>query len=472
MTGNLTLLDYQNTGAAFLAKRRHAALFDEMGVGKTAQVIHGANLAKVRHALVVCPHIGMVNWQREIAMWGWHPASAILSNQHTDDPAPWHIINYELLQENTYALTALRERRYDLFAPDECQALKNYGARRTVNVYGKNGIARNADRVWLISGTPAPNHLGELYPLILALFPDVLKADAPTGRPDFRLTYDMFLRQYCRTSVNVRGDVKVLGTKPSMGAVLKTRLSPFMLRRTLRDVLPELPSLRFSSVYLDPRDAMVKLANNGEAQDIWTALQAAAANTGIADPDDALIKALEQMEIEALSTQRRLYGQAKVPLVAELIASELDAGLDKIVVFYHHQEVGKALCVRLARFGAYRIDGSILKRHRQAIIDQFQEDPDMRVILLSLETSATVITLTAAAHVLFAECSWTPSINVQAARRCSRLGQHRPVLARFALLTGSLDEIIVSVQARKARGLAEMFATSDVMETDNAFERA
>jgi SNF2 family DNA or RNA helicase len=466
------LLPYQNIGAAFLAERRHAALFDEMGVGKTAQAIHGANLAGVRRALVVSPHIGLINWQREIATWGRNKVSAILTNRFTDGPQPWHVINYDLLQENTQVLTALRDRPYDLLILDECQALKNHNAARTTNIYGRRGVARMAERVWLVSGSPCPNHVGELYPALLALFPQVIKTEHPTARRDGLLSYEGFIHKYCRTQVDARGEEKIIGSRSVEVIKLKDMLRPYMLRRTLAEVLPDLPPLRFSTVSLDPRHSLLLLENSIEQIEILQTLRAAVANADPEEQDDAFIQALNDMETEALSTQRRRFGEAKVPLVAEAVHYELNAGLDKVVIFYHHQSVGLGLCRALEKYGASRIDGSIDPRWRQPVIDAFQNDSSRRVLLVSLDCGSTVITLTAAAHVIFAECSWTPLTNVQAARRCARLGQRRPVLARFMSLAGSLDEIIIAVQARKARALSYLFATSDTGEETHAFRPA
>jgi SWI/SNF-related matrix-associated actin-dependent regulator 1 of chromatin subfamily A len=58
--------------------------------------------------------------------------------------------------------------------------------------------------------------------------------------------------------------------------------------------------------------------------------------------------------------------------------------------------------------------------------------------------------------VVFAEASWVPADNLQAAKRVHRIGQTRPVLVRFISLAGSLDEAITDVLRRKARLLAQI----------------
>ena len=457
----LDLFPYQKDGAAFLAARRYAALFDEPGTGKTAQLIRGADKAQSKRTLVMCPHIGMPNWAREVTQWARRPSSAILTNYQPTSNAAWDIINYDLVQQSCAALDALRHQHYDLIILDESHALKNHTAARTQNIYGKNGIARNADRCWVATGSPAPNNVAELYSTILALFPQVLRTENASGRTDRLMSYEAFVHQYCRTEFDARGELKIIGSKALEVAKLKDMLRPFMLRRTLKEVLPDLPPLRFSTVTVDPRDVELYIENSHDQQMLWAALQSAIAELTDMQEDDAFIAALELIDGAALATMRRLFGEAKVNYIADMIGHELNSGLEKIVIFYHHKSVGMKLCEKLQRFNASRIDGSIHKRWRQPRIDQFQNDPKERVLLISLDCGATVITLTAASHVFFAECSWTPNTNVQAARRCARLGQRHSVLARFCSLAGSLDERIIAVQARKARSLAHLFDTSE-----------
>jgi hypothetical protein len=73
-----------------------------------------------------------------------------------------------------------------------------------------------------------------------------------------------------------------------------------------------------------------------------------------------------------------------------------------------------------------------------------------------ITAAATAITVTAASHVVFAEASWVPADDLQAAKRVRRIGQTRPVLVRFVSLAGSLDEATTDVLRRKARLLAQV----------------
>ena len=183
----------------------------------------------------------------------------------------------------------------------------------------------------------------------------------------------------------------------------------------------------------------------------------------MAQKGDEIKKLLEQDDADLaeaavhVAKLRRLTGLAKVASVVELLQDELAGGLNKIVVFAHHREVIQKLADGLSSFGVVVLQGSTPPTQRQAAIDGFQNDNSIRVFVGQLTAAGTAITLTAASNVLFAESSWTPSDNAQAAMRVHRIGQRSGVLVRFATLSGSLDEAITETVRRKTAVLAQIF---------------
>ncbi len=90
---------------------------------------------------------------------------------------------------------------------------------------------------------------------------------------------------------------------------------------------------------------------------------------------------------------RRLTGLAKVRPVLTQLSDEMDAGLDKAVLFAHHREVIQGLEEGLHDFGAVSIHGGTPTRKRQHAIDGFQNDPKVRVFIGQLSAAGTAITL-------------------------------------------------------------------------------
>jgi SWI/SNF-related matrix-associated actin-dependent regulator of chromatin subfamily A-like protein 1 len=456
------LFPYQRDGVNFLAARRAALLLDGMGLGKTAQAIRAADRSGAQSLLIVCPAIARTNWARELARFGLLPrkvqviAAAARRLEHDYDVV---ITSYDLAAKAAIRRQLLA-RRFDVLIADEAHALKSPAARRTRAMYGprcdgQGGLVGCADRVWLLTGTPMPNHAGEIWPHLNALLPEAV---TPGGR---RRSYPEFLERYCVVQY-ARYGPRVVGNRKA--AELRNALRPYVLRRRVEDVLPDLPGIRWATVVVDPGDVLPEMEAAEDAPELGllrTVLDAAVARTelrarAITDRD-ALIERVLRTESVALARLRRLTGIAKARATVELVRDELAIGaLDKVVVFAHHREVLRALASGLDRYGAVVIDGDSPPGQRQSAIDRFQTHPETRVFVGQITAAASAITLTAACHVVFAEASWVPADNLQAAKRVHRIGQTRPVLVRFVSLAGSLDEAITEVLRRKTRLLAQI----------------
>jgi len=100
--------------------------------------------------------------------------------------------------------------------------------------------------------------------------------------------------------------------------------------------------------------------------------------------------------------------------------------------------------------------GGTTEKDRVKAIDDFQTDPNVRLIAAQLTAASTAVTLTAASDVLFLEQSWTPAVNAQAAKRAHRIGQTRPVHVRTLVIANSIDEAVAETLARKTEMLSEL----------------
>lgn len=159
-----------------------------------------------------------------------------------------------------------------------------------------------------------------------------------------------------------------------------------------------------------------------------------------------------------ISVERRLTGVAKLPGVIQAIEDRWDAGNRKLIVFAHHREVMDVIEKHFtASWKVARIDGATSKADRAKAVVDFQTDPNFIMFLGQISACGEALTLTAASEVIFAEASWTPSDNYQAACRAHRIGQNNAVTARFLTIPGSIDDVIARVLARKAREIAELF---------------
>ena len=430
------LFPYQETGAGWLAERSKALLADPMGLGKSAQAIAACDQIGAETILVVCPASVRETWRREFQKFSALPRSVIvLYKGQTPLAGCVNVASYEGATSNF--LTQLMEMQFDVGIFDEAHYLKSTSAKRTRTVYGSGGnkgLAHRCKRIWLLSGTPAPNNPLELYPHCKALFSEAFPRKS--GKP---LDKQSFQNRYCITRNTGFGE-QIIGGKNL--SELKARLEPYVLRRKKEEGL-KLP-IRYEMLPLSA--GKLKLPSDVEE---W-------AKSALESPDP--MKALNSVAPH-LITLRRILGLAKVQALSEWINDQLNCGMEKLVVFAHHREVLDGLEKNLPKDSLFsRIDGSTNAKLRDGQVQQFQTNKDCRVFLGNLQAAGTGLTLTAACDMVFAEYSWVPAENQQAAMRIHRIGQQNSVLIRYACVAGSLDERIADVVRRKSADIKQVFA--------------
>jgi SNF2 family DNA or RNA helicase len=325
----------------------------------------------------------------------------------------------------------------DVLVLDESHYAKNPTAARTMAVFGKGGLGWFARRIWALSGTPAPNNVAELYPM--------LKAFGAT-----KLDYESFKNRYC--VVDQLG--KVRGSRADAMPELRGMMKPYLLRRKKIDVLPELGAIDIQPWYVTPSaqfitDAGFAEAARKEEAELRRAIQKL-------PPEELLAFLAGHQEF---STVRRYNALLKVPAVFEQVMFEIEGGLlDKVVIYGHHQEPLDVLEREFnkAKVGAVVIHGGTPKTARDGLIQEWKHPNGPRVMLASIIAAGVVLDFTEAHQGIMLEMDWVPGNNKQAMERMHRHGQKYPVSIRTAI--GSpVDEIISDVVARKTKELTAVF---------------
>jgi SNF2 family DNA or RNA helicase len=427
----MSLVLPQIEGARFLASRRAAGLFDEPGFGKSAQAVVAADMVFARKILVVTTASARANWLREFGLWSAFDRRGValyttksVKLQPEDDVV---VVGWSNVIA-PYILSQLTMQRWDALILDESHKAKSLQTKATQTVYG--ALAPRAKQVWCLTGTPVPNAPNDLYPMLRTLFPEALE-----GR-----NYDGFLARYCVTKprfISGRRIEVVTGGKNE--AELGEKLKPFFLRRRTEG----LPGMRYATYPLRPETLHVDFRDAEKQADAEAILEAA--ETG------------DTRELEMhLGPLRRITGHMKAHAVASLIYEELQNGLDKVVLFHWHTDVGSTLRMKLSAFKPVGIDGSTHPTARQEAVDRFQNDPATRVFVGQIAAAGEAITLTAANQCFFVEPSLVPKDMAQAVRRIYRRGQTRLCLCRVAALQGSIDEALMSIVTRKVASIVKV----------------
>jgi TATA-binding protein-associated factor len=90
-----------------------------------------------------------------------------------------------------------------------------------------------------------------------------------------------------------------------------------------------------------------------------------------------------------------------------------------------------------------RMDGSTDPRKRHAVVQRFNNDPRIDVLLLTTSVGGLGLNLTGADTVIFVDHDWNPMKDLQAMDRAHRLGQKKVVNVYRLIMRGTLEEKIM-----------------------------
>ena len=402
-----------------------------MGLGKTNQSIALINALALRRVLILCPASIKRNWENKLKEWLTSPRVIHIIDKKTDfvtDLAEVVIVNYDIIS-HSYLHQQLTSIKWDLLLCDEVHRLKNMEAKRTVAVLSKNGLVRFADRFLGLSGTPILNRPIELYPILKVLAPAVLGPYSD---------YYKFGKRYCDGyqdgfSFNVSG--------ASNTSELNQKLRDhFMIRRMTHEVEVQLPKKRYEMVFIDSTPGV---------------------QAKLRTIDNATRKDFKHQELEAdgggLATLRREIAESKVEAYIETIKEYVES-TEKIVIFAYHHSVIKKLEDELRQYGLVKLTGSTSQKDREENIQRFKSDPKIKVFIGQIDAAGEGIDglQEACNNALFVEWSWVPGAIEQACKRLHRIGQTKPVLLRFLVWAGTIEEHMMKIALDKVRVIREI----------------
>lgn len=423
---------HQLKGATWLGERTAACLAFEPRVGKTGTAILALDDIFAAKVLVVTTASGRAVWEQAFADWSKAPATVATCYGKLTPAllaADRVIVSWSTLARDADALGAIA---WDVVVVDESHYAKNVSAKRTRALYGK--VTPSAKRVWCLTGTPIPNAPDDLFPMLKALAPERLEAQA--GMPAVT-TAQAFTERYCvtrRRQISPYKSVNVVVGGRNLGE-LNARLSGFWWRLTQQDVGITAPIYEILPLHVSDRERRrIEAEAPFDVQEVLAAIE-----TGD-------LRGVDEMH---LGTIRRLTGALKAKAVAEAVLDDLAGGVDKVVVMAWHKEVLDELERSLSSVCSVRVDGSTTPTRRVEAQRRFSSDPTCRVFLGQIIACGEAIDLSAAADLIFAESSFVPKDMKQASLRVTNHGQKRQPRVRVAALVGSVDEAIQRILTRK-----------------------
>lgn len=455
------LRPYQQEGFEWLVFMREqqfgACLADDMGLGKTIQLItyllHTIQtLQEEKPSFIICPTSVLGNWQKEIARFA--PDLKVHTHYGNRRLKGEDLTNYLASEKphiilSTYGTATqdaddLQAIEWSSVVLDEAQNIKNMQTMQSRAIRKLQGIHHIA-----LTGTPVENRLSELW----AIFDFIHKGYLGS----FGKFSDQFILPIERDE------------SESHKRVLRTKIRPFLLRRTKRDpeLMLNLPEKQETQEFCALTSEQAALYE-GFIQDTLTQLEQM---TGF-EKKGRILKMLNKLK--QLCNHPSLYlkepfedagkmlqRSVKLKRIVELTAEIVDNG-EQCLIFTQYIGMGNLLQHCFAEL--YQLDvpfltGSMPKQQRDRLVEGFQAGK-FPIFILSLKAGGTGLNLTAANHVLHADRWWNPAVENQATDRAYRIGQTRFVQVHKFITIGTIEEKIDKMIALKSALSEELIQSS------------
>ncbi|XP_044054660.1 chromodomain-helicase-DNA-binding protein 1-like isoform X3 [Siniperca chuatsi] len=422
-----------------------------MGLGKTCQTISllvymSGALGRKGPFLVLSPLSVMENWRKELECFA--PCLTVLCYkgdkerraelQRETDAQDFHVLltTYELCLKDA---SFLRRWKWKVLVVDEAHRLKNQNSllHKTLTQF------LVGFRV-LLTGTPIQNNLQELYSLLSFIQPSIFTADET----------DDFVNSY--------SDVQ---SQPALAAELQSVLEPFLLRRVKSEVAVDLPKKTELVVY----HGMSALQKKYYKAILMKDLEAFGNEQGNKNQLLNILMNLRKcvdhpylfdgVEPEPFEMGEHLVEASGKLCLLDSMLTYLHKGGHRILLFSQMTRMLDILqdYMEYRGYSYERLDGSVRGEERNLAVKNFS-NKEIFVFLLSTKAGGVGLNLTAADTVIFMDSDFNPQNDLQAAARCHRIGQNRPVKVIRLLARDTVEEIMYS------RAVSKLHLTNTVIE--------
>lgn len=439
-----TLRPYQMAGVKWLdylhKHKLGGCLADDMGLGKTIQAI--ALLSRIypeekSPTLIVMPRSLLFNWRRELETFC--PSLSFFIYYAADR-------DIEKAREHSLILTTYGTLRSDIkiFAEetfhavilDESQAIKNLTTQTA-----KAALALKCSFRLALSGTPIENNLGELYTLFRFLNPSMFGSGGE------------FERDYIQP-IQRTGD-------QAAAKELRQKIYPFILRRLKGEVLKELPPKVEQVLYAEMGDEQKKFYETRRRfyQDL---VRGEIEKKGLAQSRFVVLEALLELRQIATVPESKSDGlivSAKREMLMETL-KEAVMNNRKCLVFTNFLAGIEQVSEVLNEEGIEHVTMTGATSNRQQLVERFQNDPKLKVFVMTLKTGGVGLNLTAADTVFILDPWWNTSAESQAIDRTHRIGQKKTVFTYRLIARDTIEEKIMALQQKKQE-LVDQIVSSD-----------
>ena len=447
---------YQKSGFKWLkvldSFRFGGILADDMGLGKTLQIltlledsIEHEEEKKRKASIVVAPSSLALNWESEAKKFTPNMKVLVIKGTAEErknriqniDKYDLIITSYDLLKRD---IENYIDKNYTFryIIADEAQYLKNSNTQNAKTIKKMKAETRYA-----LTGTPIENSLAELW----SIFDYIM--------PGYLFSYQKFKKNY-ETPIVKQND------ETSMKK-LKMLIEPFILRRTKKEVLTELPEKTVTVLDNEMKD---------EQKNIYLSYLFQAKKE-VADQIEERGYEKSTMKILAALTRLRQIcchpslflenyneGSSKLEQCIEIVEEGISAG-HKILIFSSYTSMFKIIQKRLNELNIkyFLLTGSTKVDERIKLVEEFNKNEEIKVFLISLKAGGTGLNLTGADMVIHYDPWWNISTENQATDRAYRIGQKNNVQVYKLITKNSIEEKIYELQQKKSELIDNMLDT-------------
>lgn len=456
---NASLRNYQETGFKWLktldSYNFGGILADDMGLGKTIQLVsvilsyveNWGDMESLKPSLVICPSSLTLNWFNEIKKFAPSLKVLLINGNAQERKNKIEKINdynviiesYDILKRD---IEIYKEKNYEFkyAIADEAQYIKN---NNTQNFKAIKEI--NAETRFALTGTPIENSLSELW----SIFDFVM--------PGYLFSYRKFKELY-ETPIVKNEDQSAMKK-------LKMLIEPFILRRIKEDVLTELP------------DKTITILNNEMEEEQQKIYMSYMAQVKQEIETEISVNGFEKSQIKILSLLMRLRQicchpslfienykgeSSKLKQCIQIVKDAIESG-HKILLFSGYTTMFEIIEQELKKENItyYKLTGQTKVGDRIKLVDEFNENPDIKVFLISLKAGGTGLNLIGADMVIHYDPWWNLSAENQATDRTYRIGQKKNVQVYKLITKNSIEEKIYELQQKKAKLIDNMLSTKE-----------
>jgi SNF2 family DNA or RNA helicase len=437
------------------------AYFMDMGLGKTLTALtefmgHAMGDKAVTRLVVICPNNFKGGWLVEMAKHAFKLDAHVLESGKPKeleafldkryDRPPCLIIHYEGIRLDRIidAVHDFTHKRGAMLVVDESIAIKDPKRQQTKAIHG---IAPLFKMIRILTGKPTTQGAQDLWSQLRLI----------GGQP--RRNFYGFRNTFCRMGGYMNKEV--IGVQNE--ELLQKEMAPFVFHALKEDWLEGMPEKIYTRRNYELGDVLRKHYKEMEKLFV-TWLQAEEAKGKRVAVEIALTKYMKLQQImcgfihDESKNAQALVDDSRNPRL-QLLLECMGETSGKVAIVYKHRWVGEQLLrtLRHEGYGTVAITGGLTQGAVECAKAAFNDDPEVRVILLQVQASKFGHTLLgdqtnvgdACSTMIFYENSWSLDDRSQIEDRIHRIGQKASSCLYIDFVGSGMDEEIISALQHK-----------------------